>query len=225
MNAYSVNDTTFEEAERLTRSLKKRQLHAFAKRLFDVIVATALVLALLPVLTVLALTVKFSSPGPVIFRQERIGQGGNIFQMFKFRSMYTEVSPEMAKKLQQHQDAGILLKGGQDPRVTLVGHWLRRTSLDELPQLFNVIGGSMSLVGPRPLMPHLARPYPNFVMVRSMLKPGITGLWQVRDREHCTSAAFMIRHDLEYVENYGFFVDLKIILLTLPALLGTKGAC
>lgn len=225
MNAPPVNDISSAEVDRLMSFFVNRNKYACVKRIFDLVVAMLFVLILSPLFIVLVLTVKFTSPGPVIFRQERIGQMEGHFQMLKFRSMYTEVTPEMAKVLLRYQEAGTLLKGEQDPRVTPVGKWLRRTSLDELPQLFNVIGGTMSLVGPRPLMLHLARPYPNFVKIRSMLKPGITGLWQIKERDNFTSAAYMIGHDLEYLENFCFINDIKILLLTLPALLSAKGAC
>ena len=218
-------DTPLSEVQRLTLLYGTRRARIVLKRCFDALASGFLIIILSPLFLALAIAVKLSSKGAVIFHQDRVGQGGKNLQMLKFRTMYTELTEEIQASLQRHQEAGTLLKSQDDPRVTPLGRWLRRTSLDELPQLFNVLQGTMSLVGPRPLMLHLARPFPNFVRARSLVKPGITGLWQIRERENFTSAIFMMPHDLEYIEKFGLPLDIEILLKTIPALLGGRGAC
>jgi lipopolysaccharide/colanic/teichoic acid biosynthesis glycosyltransferase len=128
------------------------------------------------------------------------------------------------KRAIEHAEKGILHKEKNDSRITTVGKIVRRTSIDELPQLFNVFLGDMSIVGPRPLVPFMLKPYPEFKNVRCLVRPGITGLWQIRDREHNTSAEYMMTHDTEYVENYSFFLDVKILAETPIVVLSGRGA-
>lgn len=197
----------------------------FLKRCFDILVSSVLILIFSPVLIFTTLAVKFGSKGPIFFVQKRLGQNGRIINFIKFRSMYTDWSgrlPENAKL--DSSTTGHLLKLVDDPRVTPIGKWIRKFSIDELPQLFNVLDGSMSLVGPRPLMLHMLEPYPKFSRARHLVKPGITGLWQIRDRSRSSNACYMIHHDLEYVSTYRFLTDIKILLETIPAVLSTKGA-
>jgi lipopolysaccharide/colanic/teichoic acid biosynthesis glycosyltransferase len=122
----------------------------------------------------------------------------------------------------EHARKGVLHKNRRDSRITFVGKEIRKTSIDELPQLFNVLFGDMSIVGPRPLLPFMLVPYPEFSQLRCLVRPGITGLWQVRDRQNNTSAAFMMQHDMEYIENFNFFLDLKIIAETPLVVLSGK---
>jgi len=128
------------------------------------------------------------------------------------------------KRAIEHAQKGILYKQKDDGRVTWIGKVIRKTSIDELPQLFNVLRGDMSIVGPRPLVPFMLAPYPEFRAIRSMVRPGITGLWQIRDRENNTSAEFMITHDTEYIENYTFLLDIKILAETPLVVLSGRGA-
>jgi len=128
------------------------------------------------------------------------------------------------KRHLEHAQKGILHKEKNDSRITWIGKIIRRTSIDELPQLFNVLFGDMSIVGPRPLVPFMLTPFPEFREIRCLVRPGITGLWQIRDREHNTSAEFMIEHDTEYIENYSFFFDMKILIETPFVVLSGKGA-
>lgn len=191
----------------------------FAKRAFDVIGSTVLIAALSPVLIVLALAVKLTSPGPVLYRQERIGLNGMPFDMLKFRSMRVNADDELAALLaQQGSSDKPLFKVTNDPRVTSIGHVLRKHSLDEFPQLFNVFLGSMSLVGPRPQRDGEVALYDAAAHRRLLLKPGMSGLWQVSGRS-ALSWEDAIRLDLYYVENWSITADLAILWKTVRAVL------
>ncbi len=189
------------------------------KRLMDVVLSAVGVVLISPVLIALALMVKATSRGPVLFRQTRVGLNGQEFQMLKFRSMVVNAERQL-EALRAEQNAGneILFKMSNDPRVTRVGRVMRRFSLDELPQLFNVIGGSMSLVGPRPPLPNEVTQYANHVHRRFLVKPGITGLWQVSGRSSL-SWEESVRLDLSYVENWTMLTDVVILMRTLRAAL------
>lgn len=194
-----------------------------AKRLFDILVSAALILLTAPLMAVVAALVKLDSPGPVLFRQERVGIEGAPFKMLKFRSMVTDAENRLSELVSQNEGHGVLFKLRDDPRVTRVGTVLRKFSLDELPQLFNIIGGSMSLVGPRPPLPREVEAYENDVRRRLLVKPGLTGLWQVSGRSNL-SWQDSVRLDLYYVENWSLTGDLLILLRTVRAVFGSTGA-
>lgn len=195
-----------------------------AKRVLDVVIALPLLALLSPLFLLVGLAIKISSAGPIFFRQEREGLGGKRFAMLKFRSMRINGSTALEQQQAALATQGTLMKMRRDPRVTTVGRWLRATSIDELPQLWNVLRGDMSLVGPRPLIPFMLEGHPEFRRVRALVRPGITGLWQLRDRSNNTSAAAMLTHDLEYLTRFGLMQDLSILLQTIPAVLSGKGA-
>jgi len=197
------------------------------KRPLDLVVGGSTTILLLPLLAVLAVLVKMDSKGPILFRQERVGLNGARFQMLKFRSMRHN-SDERAHRASAMawfagQTAAGPYKSLADPRVTRVGRFLRRTSLDELPQLFNVLRGDMSLVGPRPAIEYELEHYLPWYYERQMVKPGMTGLWQVSGRTQL-SAGEMMALDVRYVHEVGLGLDLKILALTVPALLGLSSA-
>ncbi|WP_255770741.1 sugar transferase [Pseudarthrobacter sulfonivorans] len=194
-----------------------------AKRLFDVIVSAILIIVTLPLMAVLAILVKFDSAGPVLFRQERVGQGGSVFAMLKFRSMVVDAEKQLADLAHRDEGNGILFKIKNDPRVTRIGGLLRKYSLDELPQLFNIFAGSMSLVGPRPPLPREVAGYEHDARRRLLVKPGLTGLWQVSGRSNL-SWQDSVRLDLYYVENWSLAGDLVIILRTVRAVFHSTGA-
>jgi exopolysaccharide biosynthesis polyprenyl glycosylphosphotransferase len=184
----------------------------------------AVLLALsLPVLLVVAVAVRLGSPGPVLFRQVRVGKDGQEFVMFKFRTMYLDAEARLAELRHLNEHDGVLFKIRNDPRVTRAGRWLRRLSLDELPQLANVLRGQMSLVGPRPPLPEEVAGYPDDARRRLAVKPGMTGLWQVSGRSDL-SWDEAVRLDLRYVENWSLSLDLVIMLRTLAAVCRTSGA-
>jgi exopolysaccharide biosynthesis polyprenyl glycosylphosphotransferase len=199
-------------------------LRRVAKKALDLCLTVPGLLVLSPLLLLVAIAVKVSSPGPVLFRQERVGKHTQLFRMTKFRSMYVDAEARLAQleHLNEH-GGGPLFKMRQDPRVTPVGRFLRRFSLDELPQLFDVLTGTMSLVGPRPPLPREVQLYEADVRRRLLVRPGITGLWQVSGRSDL-SWDDSVRLDLSYVENWSLLLDLKIIVRTVAAVLGRSGA-
>ena len=200
----------------------RRPAAALIKRLFDFLASLILIVLLSPLFLVLAALVSMTSPGPAIFRQRRIGFRCNEFAMFKFRTMRAG-----AERLQRHLAAAVdgdFFKLENDPRVTPIGRWLRRFSLDELPQLFNVLEGTMSLVGPRPLLPSDLETLPmRGQMRRFSMKPGITGLWQVSGRSE-TSDAARIELDRQYVNEWSLLLDFVILLKTIKVVLSGRGA-
>jgi lipopolysaccharide/colanic/teichoic acid biosynthesis glycosyltransferase len=204
-----------------------------SKRGFDLLVASLLIVCLLPLFIVCAFLVWRSSPGPIIFRQPRVGVRGREFMFLKFRSMRVnaDAAPHreyVAKFIngeaeQQTAGNGSMFKLVEDPRVTRAGSFLRRTSLDELPQLFNVVRGNMSLVGPRPPIPYELEHYRPEHYRRLAVKPGITGLWQVSGRSHTTFEE-MIALDIEYIRRASLLTDLRLLLRTIPVVLAQHGA-
>jgi exopolysaccharide biosynthesis polyprenyl glycosylphosphotransferase len=197
----------------------------FAKRTFDLLVSGLLIVLFSPVLATIALSVRFTSVGPVFFKQERVGHNGATFRMLKFRSMVVDAEARLDALAALNRDRGteVLFKMKNDPRITRVGEFLRRYSLDELPQLFNVFGGSMSLVGPRPPLRREVDLYETHVHRRFLVKPGITGLWQVSGRSNL-SWEDSVRLDLYYVENWSLTSDIVILWRTAKAVLASDGA-
>ena len=194
------------------------------KRLFDTVAAIAGLLLLAPALLAVAIAVKATSAGPVLFKQERVGRDGSTFQMWKFRSMRDSAEEELAALLGENDAAdGLLFKMRKDPRVTPLGERLRRYSIDEVPQLVHLLRGQMSLVGPRPPLPSEVARYAPDVHRRLLVKPGITGLWQVSGRSDLAWEE-AVRLDLHYVENWSLTLDLMIIWKTIFAVLKRKGA-
>jgi len=196
-----------------------------AKRAFDVVISGILIVGLSPVLVVIAIAIRLSTPGSVLFRQERVGFNGQRFHMLKFRSMVTDAEAQLAGLAQAVRAEGnsVMFKMKDDPRVTPIGRVLRRFSLDELPQLLNVFGGAMSLVGPRPPLEREVSEYERHVHRRFLVKPGITGLWQVSGRSNL-SWADTVRLDLYYVENWSMTGDVVILWRTARAVLARDGA-
>ncbi|MDH2442980.1 sugar transferase [Amnibacterium sp. CER49] len=193
------------------------------KRGIDLVLGGVAFLLLSPVLALVALAVRLDSPGPVLFRQERIGVAGRSFTMFKFRSMVIDAEERLAALQAANEGAGLLFKMRDDPRITRVGAFIRRYSLDELPQLFNVLNGTMSLIGPRPPLPREVAVYEGRVNRRLLIKPGITGLWQVSGRSNL-SWEESVKLDLYYVENWSVVTDFVILLKTVKAVLKRDGA-
>jgi exopolysaccharide biosynthesis polyprenyl glycosylphosphotransferase len=193
------------------------------KRTFDLAVSALALLVLLPALAVIALCVKLDSAGPVLFRQERCGRNGLSFHMVKFRSMVQTAEDDLAGLLDKNEGAGVLFKIRNDPRITRVGRFLRKYSLDELPQLWNILVGDMSLVGPRPPLPREVECYETPVHRRLYIKPGLTGMWQVNGRSNL-SWEDSVRLDLYYVENWSLTGDLMIMWRTVKAMAQPEGA-
>jgi len=196
---------------------------ALAKRSFDLTVTLVGSLLLLPVFASIAVAIKLTSKGPVLFRQERVGYHGRPFRIMKFRTMVVGAEERLGDLLDMNEATGPLFKMKDDPRVTGVGRVLRKLSLDELPQLFNVIRGDMSLVGPRPPLPREVVQYEDWMMARLEVRPGITGLWQVSGRSELPFEDY-VRLDLFYIENWSLAYDLFILAKTIPTLATARGA-
>jgi lipopolysaccharide/colanic/teichoic acid biosynthesis glycosyltransferase len=208
----------------LVQSVAEKRGQLWVKRALDLLIAASILIALAPVMALVGFLIRLGTPGPAFFRQVRVGREGKTFTIYKFRTMLTESDSEWAAAEKEAAKRGALLKARTDPRITRFGALLRSTSFDELPQLLNVVRGEMSLVGPRPLVPFMLSPYPDFARARSLMRPGITGLWQVRNRENNTSAAGMIADDLEYIENFQLSLDLLILARTVSVVLSRRGA-
>ncbi|MEM8922575.1 MAG: sugar transferase [Actinomycetota bacterium] len=201
----------------------RRGWRAAAKRTFDVVLAGAALLVAAPLLIAIALAVKLGSPGPVLFRQERVGKDGVPFQVLKFRTMVVDAEERLAELQAANEGAGPLFKMKHDPRVTRAGAVLRKTSLDELPQLWNVLRNEMSLVGPRPALQSEMQTWSEDLYGRLRVKPGITGMWQVSGRSSTTFEEYT-RLDLYYVDNWSLVIDVSILARTIPAVLARSGA-
>jgi exopolysaccharide biosynthesis polyprenyl glycosylphosphotransferase len=199
------------------------ELALAAKRVFDV-VSSALALAVLaPVFLSISIAIRLDSPGPVFFRQRRVGRNGRVFDMLKFRSMYRDAEQRLEALRSQNEMTGPVFKIKNDPRITRVGHFLRRTSLDEFPQFWNVLKGEMSIVGPRPPIPAEVREYKRWQRRRLSVRPGITCLWQISGRNNVDFDHWM-ELDLDYIDRWSLWGDVAICLKTIPAVLSARGA-
>ncbi len=203
-----------------------------AKRIFDIVFTLLILLPLCVVIVIVAVLIRIDSKGPIFFRQKRIGLNGAEFHMFKFRSMYMNADDSAHREAIKKYMNGAILNGNidmenmyklvDDPRVTRVGRFIRKTSIDELPQFFNVLRGEMTLVGPRPPLPYEVEEYSPRDCMRLSGKPGLTGTWQVYGRSRVTFKK-MVEMDLEYLEQQSLLEDLKLIALTLPVMLKGRG--
>lgn len=212
------------DAASLSRATPGRRSHPLRTRFFDVFVASFLLLLSSPIFILATLLIAATSRGSVIYRQRRHGQNGRTFVLYKFRTMVPNAdailatTPELKSAFDEHW------KLDHDPRITKVGHWLRTSSIDELPQLFNVLRGDMSIVGPRPVQPvEITDWYRDTALVVFSVKPGLTGLWQVAGRS-CTSYEQRIALDIEYLRRRSIWFDLQLLLRTIPAVLLMRGA-
>lgn len=194
-----------------------------AKRVVDTVVSASMLLVLSPLLLVVALIIKFTSPGPVLFVQERVGMNKRKFNLLKFRSMVANAEALKQQLVAQNEMDGPVFKMKNDPRITPIGRFIRKTSIDELPQLWNVLRGDMSLVGPRPPLPNEVAQYELLSHRRLSIRPGLTCIWQISGRNEVSFQQWM-EMDREYVENWTFWLDLKILAQTVPVVLFGKGA-
>jgi exopolysaccharide biosynthesis polyprenyl glycosylphosphotransferase len=194
------------------------------KRALDVAVSLVLLALTGPMIAIAALAIKFSSPGSVLFKQKRIGLNGRMFTLYKFRTMIADAHARREEVAHLNEMNGPAFKAKDDPRVTPVGRWLRRFSLDEIPQLWNVLKGDMSLVGPRPPIPEEVASYHRWHRRRLSMKPGLTCLWQISGRNDIQDFDRWMKMDLQYIDNWSPSLDLKILLRTIPAVLSGKGA-
>ena len=194
-----------------------------AKRVLDIVLSATALVVLSPVFLAVALAIVLDSPGPVLFRQKRVGMNGRLFWFYKFRSMHQDAEDRLLELMGFNEAQGPIFKIRQDPRITRVGAFLRRTSLDEFPQFWNVLRGEMSIVGPRPPIPAEVQKYERWQRRRLSMKPGITCIWQVSGRSELGFDRWM-ELDLEYIDNWSLWHDLKILAKTVPAVLTGRGA-
>jgi exopolysaccharide biosynthesis polyprenyl glycosylphosphotransferase len=201
----------------------RNELLLILRRIFDFGGSLGLIVIFAPVFLLITLLIRLDSPGPIIYRQVRCGRNGRRFTFYKFRSMVQRAAERQSDLARYNEMNGPVFKMKRDPRVTRVGRFLRKTSLDELPQLINVLRGEMSFVGPRPPLPEEVEKYEGWQRRRLSMKPGITGLWQVRGRNRIDFDQWM-KLDLEYIDNWSLWLDFKILLKTIPVVLSGKGA-
>lgn len=207
----------------VSRAVERRTGHTLVKRTLDVLGGLVLVVAFAPLMGIVALVIRCESRGPVVFKQQRVGRGGRPFTMYKFRTMVVGAEDAQSDLMPLNQRSGPVFKLARDPRCTRVGYWVRRMSLDELPNLVNVLQGEMSLVGPRPPLPSEVAQYQEWHKQRLQVMPGLTGLWQVSGRGEL-SFDEQCRLDLYYIEHWSPALDIWILLRTVQAVLLAKGA-
>lgn len=194
------------------------------KRLLDSILSLTGLIVLAPLFIAAMLLIKLDSPGPCFIRQCRVGYLGREFGMYKFRSMIPDADKHLSRLLQNNETSELMFKMKRDPRITRVGYWLRRYSIDELPQLWNVLKGDMSLVGPRPPLPSEVRRYRKHYLRRLGTMPGLTCLWQISGRSDIKDFAQVVRLDEQYIRQWSLWMDFLILLRTLPVVISAKGA-
>jgi exopolysaccharide biosynthesis polyprenyl glycosylphosphotransferase len=203
---------------------EKDVVYMAAKRLIDILGALIGIIFLSPILLITVIAIKIDSRGPVMFSQERVGYKGKSFKMYKFRSMVTNAEALLGKLKDKNEMSGPMFKIKDDPRITRVGKFIRRTSIDELPQLFNVLIGNMSLVGPRPNLPREVIEFSPYHRQKLLVKPGITCFWQVMGRNKIGFEDWM-ELDIKYVKERNLWIDIKLIFKTFFVLFGDRNAC
>ena len=211
------------ELENIEENKENLKFYEIFKRGIDIIGAGSGLLLLSPVIAIVACAVKFTSKGPIFFSQKRVGKNGKIFDMYKFRSMVVNAEELKEKLAHQNEMSGPMFKMKDDPRVTKIGKFIRKTSIDELPQLWNVLKGDMSLVGPRPSLPKEVKQFEKWMYKRLTVKPGLTCYWQVSGRNNIDFEDWM-KLDISYVEDRNIWIDIKLIFKTAFILFGDKNA-
>lgn len=219
MERLQINEQEIIEIER-----KESAIYNISKRALDIIASTLGLIILSPILLIVAILIKLESKGPAIFSQKRIGLNKKEFKMYKFRSMVQNAEELKEKLAKENEMSGPMFKMKNDPRVTKVGRFIRKTSIDELPQLINVLKGEMSLVGPRPSLPKEVSKFEPWMLKRLSVKPGLTCYWQVSGRNNIDFENWM-KLDLQYVNDRSFWLDLKLIFKTAGVLFGDENAC
>lgn len=219
-NDIKMDNIIFLNAE----DIKRKYVYRFLKRLMDILGSIIGLLILSPLFVIIALAIKKEEKnGPVFFSQIRIGKNGNEFKMYKFRSMCVDAEVKLKELLKYNEVEGAMFKIKDDPRVTKIGKFVRKTSIDELPQLFNVLKGDMSLVGPRPPLEREVKEYSTYDKQRLVIKPGCTGIWQISGRNN-VGFNEMVNMDIRYIRNLSILNDIKIILKTAWIMIKPNGA-
>lgn len=220
MNNYN-SSFEFQESGILVRT---NRYYLFIKRGVDILGSIIGLILAFSIMIIVMILIKLEDPkGPIFFKQIRSGMNGSTFEMYKFRSMYVDAEDRLEELMHLNEQSGPVFKITNDPRITRIGKFIRKTSLDELPQLLNVLKGDMSIVGPRPALPRETIQYTPYQMQRLLVKPGITCIWQVSGRNNIEFEEW-VELDLEYIQKRSVLLDMKLILMTIPALLGDKNA-
>jgi lipopolysaccharide/colanic/teichoic acid biosynthesis glycosyltransferase len=205
------------------KRIEKRKIYYSLKRIFDILLSAVGLIISSVIFLLVTIAIKREDNGPVIYKQRRVGKNGKEFDMYKFRSMCVDADEKLAALKEQNEVEGAMFKIKDDPRITKVGKFIRKTSIDELPQLYNVLRGDMSIVGPRPPLPSEVAEYTEYDMQRLWVIPGCTGLWQATVR-NTVGFDEMVQLDLEYIQKSSLWYDFYIILLTVKMLISPKGA-
>ena len=205
------------------KQVESRKIYHFTKRVFDIVMSALGLIALSPMLAIIAYKIKREDGGPIIYKQTRVGKDGKKFEMYKFRSMVVNADQLLVRLKDQNEVDGAMFKMRNDPRITKIGHFIRKHSLDELPQLVNVLKGDMSLVGPRPPLPSEVIQYTNYDKQRLYVFPGCTGLWQATERNN-VGFNEMVKLDLEYIRRASAIYDLSIICKTVFVIFEPNGS-
>ncbi|MDC6078093.1 sugar transferase [Limosilactobacillus reuteri] len=203
--------------------IKSRFIYHSVKRVFDFLAATCGIIILSPLILIIAILIKSEDHGPIFYKQVRVGKNGKTFKMYKFRSMFVNADKMLDKLKEQNDVDGPMFKMKDDPRVTKIGHFIRKHSLDELPQFFNVLKGDMSLVGPRPPLPSEVVEYSEYDKQRLLVIPGCTGLWQATERNE-VGFSKMVQLDIQYIQRASFTFDLWIIWKTVEIVIKPNGS-
>ncbi|BCB05871.1 multidrug MFS transporter [Bacillus sp. KH172YL63] len=223
MSNFGEKELIFMEATEIV-VINESKIYKLSKRTIDIIGASLGIILLLMLFIIIGVLIKLDDPkGAILFKQKRVGKNQKEFNMYKFRSMVTDAEFKLADLIQKNEVSGAMFKMKEDPRVTKIGKFIRKTSIDELPQLINVLRGEMSLVGPRPPLPREVKEYSKHDMQRLLVTPGCTGLWQVSGRSNIGFKE-MVRLDIKYIKNRSLSLDLKIIMKTIWVLLKTEGS-
>lgn len=218
--AHASVRTTWLDREEVLASRKRYWL---LKRTQDIILSTIALLILWPVMLVIAVLIRLDSPGSPIFVQERVGRDGKIFKFYKFRSMVNNAESMLDDLMEQNEMDGPAFKITNDPRITRIGRFIRKTSIDELPQLWNILKGDMSIVGPRPPLPREVEQYDDYQMQRLYVTPGLSCYWQIQPDRNSLSFDEWLELDLKYIKERSFLIDWKIIFATFGAVFGMRG--
>lgn len=205
----------------LKEQMNSRRLYELVKRIIDIICSLVGLIVLMPLLLIVAIIIKIESKGPIIFEQDRVGKDGKVFKMYKFRSMVVNAEELKEKLISMNERTGPMFKIKNDPRITGIGKIIRKTSIDELPQLINILKGEMSIVGPRPSLPKEVTQFDNWMLRRLDVKPGLTCYWQVEGRNHIEFTEWM-KLDVKYVNERNLVIDIRLIFKTLFVIFGKK---
>lgn len=213
-----------ESKDKLKTKVENRKGYLVTKRIMDVIFSLVALIVLFPFMLLVSLVIIIDDPGASpIFTQTRVGRNGKEFKFYKFRSMYADAEAQKAELMNLNEMDGPVFKIKEDPRITRIGKFLRKTSIDELPQLINIIKGEMSIVGPRPALPNETKEYDNYTQARLLITPGLTCYWQIQPNRNDMSFEEWIELDIKYIKERNLLVDFKIILATFRAVLGFHG--